>query len=527
MFDGANFFGGPSYEPLDLFHYSAPGVRDFSGATPGYFSPDGGVTNLNNFNTNGGGDYGDWAGSAGNDAFLAFSSPGVVNGVSANDLTEMNLLGWMPAGAAAAPAVTIALADDTSGGKNVTSNDALTGTADGGATVTLTEGSTVLGTTIAATNGAWSFSPAALPQGLQTVTVSETNGAGVTGSASLSFTFDTIAPNAPAISSDVINGDDSVTLAGTAEANAIVTVFDNAIALGTTLCSAGGLWNFTTAPLSEGTQSFTATATDLAGNCSAPSAAVDPVIAAPAPTVTATPDYTHVLLDGSVSALAAAGVLANDTDSNPADVLTVSAVNGSTANVGQSINGSYGALTMQADGGYSYTNTNADAAAALGGVSEDSFTYTVSDGNGGSADSVLTVLITSPTQTYVTGASGSTITAGKGNYVLDGTAGDMTLTAGNKGTQWLVGADGDTLIGKSSNDTFLFPPNFGNETVNGFNTRHDVIDLPQSEFVDFAAVQADLHAVNHNVVLTLDASDSITLTHLSLQSLHSQNFHFF
>ena len=385
MFDGANFFGGASYEPLDLFHYSASGVRDFSGATPGYFSANGGATNLNSFNTNPGGDYGDWAGSAGNNSFLAFSSPGVVNAVSANDLTEINLLGWMPAGAAAAPAVTIALADDTSGGKNVTRNDAPTGTADGGATVTLTEGSTVLGTTIAGTNGAWSFSSAALPQGLQTVTVSETNGAGVTGSASLSFTFDTIAPNAPAISSDVINGDDSVTLAGTAEANATVTVFDNAIALGTTLCSAGGLWNFTTAPLSEGAQSFTATATDVAGNCSAPSAAVDPVIAAPAPTVTATPDYTHVLVNGSVSDLAAAGVLANDTDSNPADVLTVSAVNGSTANVGQSINGSYGALTMQADGGYSYTNTNADAVAALGGVTEDSFTYTVSDGNGGSA----------------------------------------------------------------------------------------------------------------------------------------------
>ena len=64
--------------------------------------------------------------------------------------------------------------------------------------------------------------------------------------------------------------------------------------------------------------------------------------------------------------------------------------------------------------------------------------------------------------------------------MLDGSAGDMTLTAGNKGTQWLVGADGDTLIGKSSNDTFLFPPNFGNETVNGFNTKHDVIDLPKA-----------------------------------------------
>ena len=35
---------GSTYEPLDLFHYSAPGVRDFSGTTAGYFSANGGTT---------------------------------------------------------------------------------------------------------------------------------------------------------------------------------------------------------------------------------------------------------------------------------------------------------------------------------------------------------------------------------------------------------------------------------------------------------------------------------------------------
>ena len=225
--------------------------------------------------------------------------------------------------------------------------------------------------------------------------------------------------------------------------------------------------------------------------------------------------------------MATAGALAYDTDSNVSNVLAVTAVDGSAANVGQSVNGNYGALTMGADGSYSYTNTNTDAVAALGGVTEDSFTYTVSDGKGGSADSVLNVLITSPMQTYLAGTSGSAITAGKGSYVLDGSAGDMTLTAGNKGTQWLVGGAGDTLKAGNSTDTFLFPPNYGNETINNFNTKHDVIDLPQSEFASFAAVQADLHASGHNVILTLDATDSITLNHISIQSLHAQNFHFF
>jgi hypothetical protein len=83
-----------SWEPLDLFHYSANGVRDFSGNTRGYFSPDGGATNVDNFNTNPNGDFGDWASSAGNDAFLAFSPAGVANPVTTADLREMNVLGY-------------------------------------------------------------------------------------------------------------------------------------------------------------------------------------------------------------------------------------------------------------------------------------------------------------------------------------------------------------------------------------------------------------------------------------------------
>jgi len=83
-----------SWEPMDLFHYSANGVRDFSGTKAGYFSPDGGATNLDNFNTNPNGDSGDWASSAGNDSYLAFSPAGVANPVTAADLRVMNVLGY-------------------------------------------------------------------------------------------------------------------------------------------------------------------------------------------------------------------------------------------------------------------------------------------------------------------------------------------------------------------------------------------------------------------------------------------------
>ncbi len=102
------------YYPLDLFHYSANGVRDFSGTTPGYFSINGGATNLGSFNTNPGGDFGDWASSVGHDAFLAFSPSGVVNAISQNDLRELDVLGWDAAsGTTSNPPPTTALPDLT------------------------------------------------------------------------------------------------------------------------------------------------------------------------------------------------------------------------------------------------------------------------------------------------------------------------------------------------------------------------------------------------------------------------------
>lgn len=83
-----------SYDVLDLLHYAAAGVRDFSAATPGYFSVNGGVTNLGAFNTVAGGDAGDWASSMGSDAFDAFTSSGIVNTVSAADLLMLDAIGW-------------------------------------------------------------------------------------------------------------------------------------------------------------------------------------------------------------------------------------------------------------------------------------------------------------------------------------------------------------------------------------------------------------------------------------------------
>ena len=58
----------------------------------------------------------------------------------------------------------------------------------------LTEGATSLGTVTADAAGNWSFTPTGLAQGAHTIVASDTDLAGNTGTASLSFTLNSVAP---------------------------------------------------------------------------------------------------------------------------------------------------------------------------------------------------------------------------------------------------------------------------------------------------------------------------------------------
>ncbi|HET6606571.1 MAG TPA: NF038122 family metalloprotease [Rhodopila sp.] len=124
LLTGITIGGFPdSYSLMDLFHYQSAGVRDFSAGTPGYFSANGGVTSLGAFNTIRSGDAGDWALSVPNDSFNAFSGSGVVNAISANDLSVMDVLGWnqAPVGTAAAAALSVAAATGGVNGVQISS----------------------------------------------------------------------------------------------------------------------------------------------------------------------------------------------------------------------------------------------------------------------------------------------------------------------------------------------------------------------------------------------------------------------
>ncbi|MGY0219126.1 Ig-like domain-containing protein, partial [Endozoicomonadaceae bacterium StTr2] len=84
-------------------------------------------------------------------------------------------------------------------------------------------------------------------------------------------------------------------------------------------------------------------------------------------------------------------------DSDPLTVVEVGAGNSNTGTVGGATTGSYGQLTLNSDGSYSYQldNSNADVQ-KLAGPTEtltETFTYKVSDGNGGFDTATLTITI--------------------------------------------------------------------------------------------------------------------------------------
>jgi beta-glucanase (GH16 family) len=85
---------------------------------------------------------------------------------------------------------------------------------------------------------------------------------------------------------DGITSASQITLNGTAEANAGVSIFDGATPIGTTTANSIGAWSFITGLLADGVHNFSATDINAAGNVSAASSALAITIDTTAPTVT-------------------------------------------------------------------------------------------------------------------------------------------------------------------------------------------------------------------------------------------------
>ena len=139
-----------------------------------------------------------------------------------------------------------------------------------------------------------------------------------------------------------------------------------------------------------------------------------------APTAT-----THTVSLAAGASASASSAVDSDVDG---DALTVTALSGGTP--GTALAGTYGTLTLNANDTYSYAagNASAIAAAPAGSHPIDSFTYTVSDGLGGTTSEMLRFTIDrapllgglSSAVSYTQGASAVTLSAGATTSDPDG-----------------------------------------------------------------------------------------------------------
>ncbi|MFY9916591.1 MAG: Ig-like domain-containing protein, partial [Nocardioidaceae bacterium] len=245
----------------------------------------------------------------------------------------------------------------------------ISGTAKANSTVVVKRGGTTIATLTASGTGTFSLATT-LPVGTSnfTVTSSDVAGNSVT-STPWPVTLDTTAPAAPVLTgisddtgasaTDLVTNDANQTVLGTSEAGTGVTLKRSGSTVATTTADGGGAFG-AGVTLVEGTNSFTALATDVAGNVSTPSAALT------------------VTLDTVAPMAPALTGISNDTGSSSSDLITRAAKQtlSGTAEAGSSVtlaqNGSRGGTTTASvSGDFSFDLTLEDGTNTFFAVAVD------------------------------------------------------------------------------------------------------------------------------------------------------------
>ncbi|HBO5034446.1 TPA: BapA prefix-like domain-containing protein, partial [Pseudomonas aeruginosa] len=303
--------------------------------------------------------------------------------------TVVNATATDPSGNASSPAsVTVDAVAPATPVVNPSNGTTLSGTAEPGATVTLTDGNgNPIGQVTADGSGNWSFTPTTpLPNG--TVVNATASDASGNTSAGSSVTVDSVAPATP-----VINPSNGTTLSGTAEPGSSVTLTDgNGNPIGQITADGSGNWSFTpSTPLADGTV-VNATATDPAGNTSGQGSTTVDGVAPTTPTVnlsngsslsgTAEPGSTVILTDGNGNPIAE---VTADGSGNWTYTPSMPIANGTVVNVvaqdaaGNSSPGASVTVDSQAPAAPVLNPSNGTT---LSGTAEPGATVSLTDGNG-------------------------------------------------------------------------------------------------------------------------------------------------
>ena len=428
--------------------------------------------------------------------------------------------------------VTAALVSDTgsSAADHITNNAALTGTAEAGRTVTISNGGNVLGSVLAGAGGVWNFNPV-LADGSYGLTASETDLANNTGSTTLAVTLDTAAPvvTAALVSDTGSSATDHITnnaaLTGTAEANSTVTIRNGAAVLGTTTAGAGGVWNFNPA-LADGSYGLTASETDLANNTGSTTLAFTLDTAAPVVTAALVSDTGSSATDHITNNAALTGTAEANS--------TVTIRNGATV-LGTTTAGAGGVWNFNptlADGSYGLTASETDLANNTGSTTlaftldtaapiAPNIAQVVAAAISGSAEANSTLSLfdggtqIGATSTSGTGAWSISVTLTAGNHTLAASAKDLSnnVSAPSEVVTAVVGTAGDDVLSDVPGTVILLGGT-GNDTY-AVNNSLDVVTESAGEGAAdtvVASVNYSLTAGSEVEVLKASGSTGLTLT---------------
>lgn len=156
------------------------------------------------------------------------------------------------------------------------------------------------------------------------------------------------------------------------------------------------------------------------------------------------------------TATVAGNVLANDSDPDIGDTLSATPA---------VLAGTYGTLTLSANGSYSYAlNTAAVQFLDTGASVVDSFTYTAQDNHGATASAALGITVTGLDDPIEGTGGNDTITGTSDDDLIFGYDGDDRLSGGDGNDTIYGGNGGDTVNGDAGNDVVY--GGAGNDSIN-------------------------------------------------------------
>jgi hypothetical protein len=108
--------------------------------------------------------------------------------------------------------------------------------------------------------------------------------------------------------------------------------------------------------------------------------------------------------------------------------------------------------------------------------------------------------------------------------VLDNNDGSHTIYGLGAAGQTFTSIADDTFTGNGANETFVFTPVYGHDTITDCyqymsGATHDTIALSTSEFANFAAVLSGAQNVGANTVITAPTGDTLTLANMTTSTL--------